>query len=60
MPLPLNMFDDYQDSSILTALDVFQHIITNTVSIGFGIYIISNSISLLPCTLKIVLLINTN
>lgn len=39
MPLPLNMFDDYQDSSVLTALDAFQHIITNTVSIGFVIYI---------------------
>lgn len=46
MPLPLNMFDDYQDSSILMALDAFQHIITNTVSIGFGINIISNTILL--------------
>ncbi|XP_026817580.1 TELO2-interacting protein 2-like [Rhopalosiphum maidis] len=33
MPLPLNMFDDYQDSSILTALDAFQHIIDNTPSV---------------------------
>lgn len=33
MPLPLNMFDDYQDSSILMALDAFQHIITNTPSV---------------------------
>lgn len=38
MPLPLNMFDDYQDSNILTALDAFQHIIDNTVSISFGLY----------------------
>jgi len=37
MPLPLNMFDDYQDSNILTALDAFQHIIDNTVSISFGL-----------------------
>ncbi|XP_025198705.1 TELO2-interacting protein 2-like [Melanaphis sacchari] len=33
MPLPLNMFDDYQDSSILTALDAFHHIIDNTPSV---------------------------
>jgi len=30
MPLPLNMFDDYQDSNIIVALDAFQHIIDNT------------------------------
>lgn len=36
MPLPLNMFDDYQHSSVLTALDAFQHIIDNTVSINCG------------------------
>jgi len=39
MPLPLNIFDDYQDSSIVIALDAFQHIIDNTVSISFGICI---------------------
>jgi len=32
MPLPLNMFDDYQDSNMIIALDAFQHIIDNTVS----------------------------
>lgn len=32
MPLPLNMFDDYQDSNVIAALDAFQHIIDNTVS----------------------------
>lgn len=32
MPLPLNMFDDYRVSSMVTALDAFQHIIENTVS----------------------------
>lgn len=32
MPLPLNMFDDYQDSNTIAALDAFQHIIDNTVS----------------------------
>lgn len=54
MPLPLNMFDDYQDSNILTALDAFQHIIDNTVSICFGIRIIPNTILLLLCTLKFI------
>jgi len=52
MPLPLNMFDDYQDSSILTALDAFQHIIDNTVSISFGYYIMIITIILLLCALK--------
>lgn len=32
MPLPLNMFDDYQDSDRMIALNAFQHIIDNTVS----------------------------
>lgn len=35
MPLPLNMFDDYEDSNIIIALDAFQHIINNTVSKHF-------------------------
>ncbi|VVC37069.1 Armadillo-type fold,Tti2 family,Armadillo-like helical [Cinara cedri] len=30
MPLPLNIFDNYQDSNRLLALDAFQHIIDNT------------------------------
>lgn len=32
MPLPLNMFDNYEDSNRMIALDAFQHIIDNTVS----------------------------
>lgn len=39
MPLPLNMFDDYQDSNIIIALDAFQHIIDNTVRQHFCFYI---------------------
>jgi hypothetical protein len=37
MPLPLNMFDDYCDSSKITALDAFLHIIDNTVSKQFSL-----------------------
>lgn len=38
MPLPLNMFDDYQDSNVMASLEAFQHIIDNTVSKSFHLY----------------------
>lgn len=39
MPLPLNMFDDYQVSNMVTALDAFQHIIENTVSNQLKVFV---------------------
>lgn len=45
MPLPLNMFDDYQDTNKIIALDAIQHIINNTVSKLF-VYKINNNILL--------------
>lgn len=38
MPLPLNMFDDYDDYNIMISLEAFQHIIDNTVSKSFYLY----------------------